>query len=533
MKRHIILSLLLASIYFITWMVLAFPYRLFPSNDDYFYSFVADANIRSVISNIVNSYHPVTLFSLTISKMIWGLVSNDMLSTLLFHAVASNFIVIFLLGIIVFMITRNTLAVVMALILYATSGWPANYYFFYSYAPFAAMLSLLALFFILKAYVTLEKRDFFIAVSGIISGLYFWSYPGAMAMVGLYFLSFLYLFQPISQRDYRRSTFIYLIVFICTIAPFTVHSTGGLISYIGDNFSSFTSISELVKPITKSGHIVKTPFFSFFHILWVYNPILLISFFIVSILFIAGIIIKKRTLQEKIIFSAQDKILFSLMAIVWLHSLIIDILPFTKLGRAHLVVYPIFVIVTVGMFYFLIPRLSYRYRRYLYLTSSILFILIIFVNIKFCSELIRVKQYIPRYLKSHLPQAQLYISEEDSHADYIMAWLEDFRIQKIKKSELDSVLLKDKKGTLIIGPNGIGSGLSILSNACLDDFFIEDLNTHPALKKMKKIALPYFAYFPSFLLEEETCEALYFFGRRVNYKSDSKNITLFAWGDEK
>ena len=47
------------------------------------------------------------------------------------------------------------------------------------------------------------------------------------------------------------------------------------------------------------------------------------------------------------------------------------------------------------------------------------------------------------------------------------------------------------------------------------------------LEKMNRVVLPYYAYFPPFLLEEETCEGLYFSGNIVDYRQDSKNITFF------
>jgi len=314
-----------------------------------------------------------------------------------------------------------------------------------------------------------------------------------------------------------------MITFICTVAPFAVKSTWFLKSHISWNFGTLTNPNTL-----------KAPLFSFFYILGTYNPILLIYFFVVFIMLIAVAIIKKRMLKERAVFSPQDKMLFSLIAIIWLHSFIIDIVPCTKLGRAHFVIYPIFIIAAVSMFYFLASRLSHRFRKYMYALSIPLFSLIIFVNIRLCSELIRVKQYTPRYLSSHFPMTPLYILEEDVHGNAIMDWLEDFHIQKIKKSELDSVLLNNKRGCLIIGPTGIGSGLSILSDRSSNDFFIENLNTHPILRGLRRVTLPYFVYFPSFVLEGWPCEAIYFSGkRRVDYKSDSMNITLFVWGDEK
>ena len=47
------------------------------------------------------------------------------------------------------------------------------------------------------------------------------------------------------------------------------------------------------------------------------------------------------------------------------------------------------------------------------------------------------------------------------------------------------------------------------------------------LGKDEQVVLPYYAYFPPFLLEEETCEGLYFSGNIVDYRQDSKNITFF------
>ena len=66
-------------------------------------------------------------------------------------------------------------------------------------------------------------------------------------------------------------------------------------------------------------------------------------------------------MEEK--FLQKEKILFVLLAIIWIHLVTIDILPFTKLGRTHFVVYPMLILASVSISYFGIFYYYYKYKN--------------------------------------------------------------------------------------------------------------------------------------------------------------------------
>jgi hypothetical protein len=86
-------------------------------------------------------------------------------------------------------------------------------------------------------------------------------------------------------------------------------------------------------------------------------------------------------------------------------------------------------------------------------------------------------------------------------------------------------LEKEGRGILLLGPTGPGSGNSILDAAVLPDFT-------PRLAKdiRDRITfLPYYAFHPPFLFEEETCQALYFSGQTPDPASPAAGLKAYNW----
>ncbi len=480
------------------WLYLALPYRPFPSDDDYFRSFIDEPGMVNTALMIVRSHHPVLLASLKLTH------------SLLLHAVISNSVLLFLVSLIVFSLTGNVFVTAVSALLYGLSIWPAVYYFLYSYAPFSAMLLYLSLYFILKAYLgpSLSARQLIWA--GIFSGLAFWSSPSAVVMLAVYFLILAYLFRPkfsSAIRIYAKSLFL-------VILPFSFLSFPALKDHIRENCRQYAGADV---------QVLKTPFFSFFHILGEHSGLFLAGFFFLLVFYLITVILKRGLPACQ----PPEKAVRALALGIFAHSFLIDILPSTKLARTNFVLYPLFIIVTMSLFWFLFVRLSRRLKYVILALGIFLFLLLVYANIKWCRKLIQAKLAVPAYLSGQPKHNPLYILEEDSHAEAIISWLEGFSIQRIKKTELERTMADNKRGMLIVGPRGEGSGRSILSNCCMDDFLIDDIRMR--LEKMNRAVMPFYAYFPLFLLEEEVCEGLYFSGRRVDYKSESKKITIFYW----
>ncbi len=136
--------------YIITWFILSFPYRLFPCDDGF------------LLESPLSTFLHVSILSIRICKFIWSLFSKDITSSLIVHAILSNAMVLFILAKMVFRITRNNIAVIMAMLLYATSAWHANYYFMASYTVFAAALHILSFLFIIEACLDYKKKKRFL-----------------------------------------------------------------------------------------------------------------------------------------------------------------------------------------------------------------------------------------------------------------------------------------------------------------------------------------------------------------------------------
>jgi len=514
-KKILMFLLLTSVIYFAAWMSLARPYRLFPSDDDYFRSFIDEPRILNTVLMTIRSHHPVLLVSLKLSQMFWALFSPDLSSALLFQAALSNAGILFLIGAIVFTLTQSAWACGLGVLLYAFSGWSAVYYFFYSYAPFAAMLSLFGLYFILKEYLEPSASAGGLKRAGIISGLAFWASPSAGVMIAVNILILLYLFRPRIKennnalRGYIKSLFL-------AILPFSFLSFAALKDHILENCRQYAGADV---------RVIKTLFFSFFRVLGEYNYWFLAGFFFLAVFYLITVILRRGHTEER----RREKAVWALTIGIFLGSFLIDILPSTKLARTNFALYPLFIISAVSLFRVLFSRLPGRLRYGLAALGIILLVPLLYANLKLCRELIRVKQGVPRYLALQPKDRPVYILEEDSHADSIASWLEGFDIQRIKKADLGKIVSSGSRGGLILGPGGLGSGRSILSNCCLDDFYADDIKQALVLKGVKAITLPYYAYFPPFLLEEEACEGLYFSGRRVDWRDKDKNISVFNW----
>ena len=146
------------------------------------------------------------------------------------------------------------------------------------------------------------------------------------------------------------------------------------------------------------------------------------------------------------------------------------------------------------------------------------------------SELMYVTKYTPNFLSLNFRDMPICLLRGDIHAEYIERWLgKDFDIEFMTQEQTRAGFLRDKKCALLIGPTGPGSGCSIMYHSCLGDFDVPNLDSYVSDNKLERITLPYYAYFPTFLLEEEISQALYFLGKIPGYKAGSKNLTLLLY----
>lgn len=536
----IILCVVLVALYAVISGFLSFPYRAFPSDD---------VNIFLRFESNGWAYHqvkhqPVWVLLIQASKTIWLAFSDDIKSSLLLTVIIPNTLTLFALGWLIFYLTKSFLPAVVTILLYGTSAWPANYLFFAHYPPLAAFWSFASVFLIVAAYVNYDKKNLFLIFAGISSAALFFTSPSAFLLIFLQFLVILYLFskeflsvshqQSVFQRF--RLLFFFLIPFFISLIIGTFKTRLSLIRHFLENIESGHKLDAL----NILGYIPHPPFFTFFRMGLTYAPVIFIIFLMVSLLFFIFFMFKFSARggsilggTNRISHSSLEKILFSLVAIIYLHSILIDVLPFSKLSRAQFPIYPIVIVAIVMIVYYFLINLSYVSRVWkfcLYTICFIFLILAVITNIKFFAEMASAKQFGANYLTRLSYSTDLYILRADPHAKFIKAWL-DLDIKEI--DNLNQIEARTKKKiALIIGPHGEGSGKSISTPCILPDFLLDQLNIVKP-QRAKEIYLPYYVHFPSFLFEEEICEALYLSGKTSDYSPNNRNlnITVWLWND--
>jgi hypothetical protein len=476
------------------------------------------------------------------------LFSKDIASSLLLYVILSNALALFILAKMVFRITKNNIAVIIAMLLYATSAWPANYYFMASYTVFATALHLLSFLFIIEAYLDYKRKKRFLILAGLISGLSFLSSPSSSAMIFIQALIILYLFSESTLSEQFSLFLLFCSFLVLIIAPYIIVNGQSILEHLNNNIKT----PHYIDALDKLGYIPKPPFFSFFHIGMVYAPVMFGVFILLCILFLTS---KGRKGPNKLPSSKLrginslinrnaaswgeltsrparggiEKILFSLILIIYFHTIIIDLLPFTKLARTHFPAYPLLVIAFVALIDYLFKKYSTTFPKFkvsFHIFCFIIVMSIIWAGVGFCSEMRYSKQFSAEYLNRLSLDTELYMLDRDVHRDYIKAWLGR---DVVGIGNIDDIYKnRGKKVALIIGPHGALSGRSILKHSTLDDFSLENMDIYKPEGAIE-IKLPYYAYFPSFMLEEEISQALYLSGDIPYYKSDNMKITVWIW----
>ena len=401
------------------------------------------------------------------------------------------------------------------MIFYATSVWPATYYFMASYAPLASMLNLLAILFIVEAY--LRDNIKFLIPAGFFSALFFLSAPSAPVMILLHILMIVYFFRLFSFKKKLIALAFYLIPIFLIVVPHLIYSNHVILGHwLGNQGMN----SHYQDALNRFGYAPKMPFFSFFHVGANYTPVIFIFFIIFSFLFA---IIKKK-------YNPQEKIILMFFAVVYLHSFFVDLLPFTKLGRTNFPAYPLAVIALAAAGSYLINyfiNLNKINKFYLYSLVVFFITLVILSNINYCLAMINIRKHSGDYLSDLVSRADLYLLKNDIHAGAIKMWL-NVKIEEIDTPE-QIITRQGKETALIIGPHGFGSGKSLVRHSTAPDFIFNE----SVIKKpigAEEIKIPYYMYFPLFLFEEEVSQALYFSGESPDYKADNMKLTIWLWG---
>lgn len=533
MKKHILILLSATLIYFAIWMFLAFPYRAFPTDDIYQFLPVLTKTCLppppyppiTLTRCILDTHHPAILFSLLFLNLLWSLFSTDLLSCLLFSTVVSNSITLFLAGLIVYKITGDVWATLLCIILYGTSAWPAYYQFFYTHAPFAAMLSTAISFFIIHAYLNGPKVIHSLVISAVISGILCLSVSHAPVIIMAYFLVISWLFRDMDYLHALKIRALYMGALALTVAPFLFFSYRAMLIHFNQNMHD----ANYDIALAKLGFIPPPLHFTSFYVLRTFNPLLAYSFLVISMVWGACLILGKYGRLKVLSDPKPDNAIVSFHILIWSSVIVIAYLALSKVARIYFFLYPSLIIIISCMLHSLATRFPCRWRWCFFSLCLLWSLPIIAINIKLCSEIRRVRLYTPEFLKKISPPMQLYVLKEDIHGWFISKWLEDFNIKTIPLKDLEHTVSTPKNIGFLIGPSGKDSAKSVICFWWAPHDFIIDLDNYEFIKTAQKVVLPYYAYFPIVLMDQEVFQRLYFMGKVTDYKSDEKNITLLIF----
>ena len=489
--------------------LLALPYRLFPSDDlSYYQHIVAGGDEFIGLFTHPTTYryvHPIYYNYLFLCRQIWRTFAEVSPSVLIFANLLANTVSLTMIVLTCRRVTGSVAWASGAGLIFATSAWATNYYFFFFYAPFPVALILTG--FTLLIYgsyrETTTPRPMTFMVSGLLLALAFWSSPSAAVSVALVLA--VSPFVCGTQSDGRRHTLlacIWLAVgFIMVFLPYAFISGPAYLSHILDNVNS-AAYQEAFKKI---GYVLVSPQFSFFRVLFVYSPTEALLFSILAIVSLFSFF-RHRFNSERGL-----RLCAILAALCLTHTLVVDLLPTTKLGRTHFHAYPFVIIfLAVAGHWVLNQQPADRNRKIIGRVLLFFLALTVVFSIAQILKTRTARFAVPEFLEKHAHVTNIYLLGEDPHAVFISQWLQDPRIEFIDTKTMNRIFwtaaATDRHELVIIGPTGSDSGNSILQSASLPDFV-------PAIpdRIAERFAyLPYYAYLPNFLFEEETCLALYF-----------------------
>jgi hypothetical protein len=248
----------------------------------------------------------------------------------------------------------------------------------------------------------------------------------------------------------------------------------------------------------KFGYIPRIPFGSYLHILWTYSW----TFCIIIAVFLFGYFILYRKQWRM-----QSAFLW-IFAYLMTYAILLDLSPFTKLGRAYFNVFPLTIIAAVIVTHQIIKKI-----KWFVFPTLLLACVIIVQNVIFIKDMAHAR----KGALNALNDKSIYVLSDDPHSQALKLWSH--------AREVSSADLVPQGAYLLLGPTGQDSGKSIMRNSALDDYYPKLIGR----KYKTKETLPYYAYFPSFLMEEEISEALLFTGKSPDSRLPRLQLTLFGF----
>lgn len=494
-------------------ITLNYPYKPFPS-DDVLLSINGLTNndlLAEHNESILNS--PVHILTLLAIKHIVQLVGIHWFQTLLITAAFSLNVTAMLLGLTVHIATNRIFFSVVSTILFITSAWSQTYLHFYTYAPVAGLFMMASLYCFIRYYFHEPERGPLPTLTGFFLGLFFLSSSSAKLLAFILFMSYLIVIFKFSSPKKSNHWLYFLLAFAIPVLAFLPIYIEPLLIHLKTNIYA----GNAALCFKKYGLYPTTPFFSFFYLLGIYSPVM-------CLFSVASLIISIHQWKWFKNIGNQGNLLIILVTILLFHVIILDILPYTKHGRAQFPLMPI-LLMTLAIIYANFPA-GKKIGTWIFIAFMLISVPL---EIAATVQTWKVRKTAPSALQALPDGTRIYFVEEDPHYQFVELWLGFDNIYIIKRSELPYIIKnRTTPIALIIGPTGLNSGKSILSCCILDDFYFT-LPKEIGIHTSSVLTIPYYSYYPFFMMEEENSQYFFFNHMVPDSKAIQSHLKVYFW----
>ena len=470
----------------------ALPYRLFPGDD------VQAWEVARHPGSDPMPFTPTTQWVLRLFGALDAHVDAAP-SVLGWSTLAALSVALALLSRLAFRLTGSVPVAVAAMALLATSGWTATYVHWWSYAPLTAMFAL-ALFSALELADRRSRWPWAAAlVAGVCAALCAGTGVSAMAAVGVYALVFGARWW--GGADPANATRVVAFTGAFGAAAIALFNWKAWVWHIYENLAS----PHLEVAAGRFGAVPRPPLLPGLWALWVYSPLTLVALCLGTL----GVALRRRLRPD----DGPIGPVLPVLALVWLHLLVVDALPTTKLARTHFAMFPLVCLALAMM--------AARSRAWVparllrgYTAALVVGALVTMGHgLAVSHDTWRRRHVGPRTMAQAPYRGRTVLTlVQDPHAPMLRQWLApDRAVLSVGVTSLAAALAAHPDAVLVLGPAGAASGVSVVSGGVLEDFVVDPRVTR-LLATARLATVPYYADHRPFFLEEEVCQGLLYRG---------------------
>lgn len=505
---------------------LAHPYRAFPSDDALYLQRLRapGATALFVLSQRPNPVYWLYLVGCARLRALVGLAPHDVF---LVNALVADVVVALTLSRITRRATGSEAWALAAPLLFLTSAWTNTYYYLFSYTPMPTALLVVAASLTVDAArdpseVTASDRARCVA-SGALLSLAFWASPSAAPMAGLLMLTCVALHLPAHARRGFTLLVWQTAGFALAFAPFAAISFEAWLDHVVVNIHT----SHYDDAIARFGVVPRHPNFTFARVFFEHTWLQATLAFAVAVALVGDALASLRRRAQTAASLTEMHLGVTLVGLCAAHAAAIDLLPTTKLGRAHFHAFPFVVLVlTVGARAVLARRGD---RRAMTAAYALALALSATLSLAGVAVTRRARFSVPTWIAREGVGRSLHVLRDDPHAGALTAWLSASHITETTTDALRERVDADRRrgahGALLVGPTGPMSGNSVLRHGTMPDY----LPRLDVTGLTRAVELPYYSAHPAFLMEEEISSALFFSGRTQRPSTRGAGVTVFVW----